>query len=40
VALPIMPGGDEASDYVGLIDYDVRRVADSAAAGTAAGAAP
>jgi zinc/manganese transport system substrate-binding protein len=25
--LPIMPGGGEAVDYIGLIDYDVRQVA-------------
>ena len=25
--LPIMPGGGEAADYVGLIDYNVRQVA-------------
>jgi zinc/manganese transport system substrate-binding protein len=27
LVLPIMPGGEEAIDYVGLIDYSVRRVA-------------
>jgi ABC-type Zn uptake system ZnuABC Zn-binding protein ZnuA len=26
VALPIMPGGAEARDYLGLIDYDVKQV--------------
>ncbi len=34
VVLPIMPGGTEAPDYIGLIDYDVRQVA------AALGAAP
>lgn len=31
VPLPIMPGGDEAADYVALIDYDVGQVADAVA---------
>jgi zinc/manganese transport system substrate-binding protein len=29
VPLPVMPGGKEASDYVSLIDYDVRRIAEA-----------
>lgn len=29
VALPIMPGGREAVDYIGLIDHDVRQVAEA-----------
>jgi ABC-type Zn uptake system ZnuABC Zn-binding protein ZnuA len=36
VGLPIMPGGEEAADYLGLIDHDVRQVAEAAKAGGAA----
>ena len=30
VPLPVMPGGSEAPDYVALIDYNVRRIAEAA----------
>lgn len=32
VPLPVMPGGQEAPDYVSLIDYIVRRIAEAASA--------
>jgi ABC-type Zn uptake system ZnuABC Zn-binding protein ZnuA len=30
VPLPVMPGGPDAPDYVALIDYNVRRIAEAA----------
>jgi zinc/manganese transport system substrate-binding protein len=38
VPLPLMPGGEEASDYVALIDYDVKQIAAAAKATGAPGA--
>ena len=38
VPRPLMPGGDEASDYVALIDYDVKQIAAAAKATGAPGA--